>query len=176
MVILIKTKSLKIENSNLHSAATDFRFLFYFLLLSIMGILLSILFMLGSEMSGINKNDSCFLAAAAATILTGSIIMATSSMMTTPAAAATTTGNTTTTVTIPSSTVIQLSRGKCYRNYTVNITTAPRNANADTTTIATNVDFLPARGYCWRFEENCLLKYFFKKHSIQTLLVNLIIQ
>jgi hypothetical protein len=117
MVILITTKSLKVENSNLHSAATDFRSLFYFLLLSIKGILLSILFVFGREINGLNNNVSWFLAAAAATILTRSIIMATSSMMTAPAAAATTTGNTTTTITIPSSAGIQLSRGRCYWNY-----------------------------------------------------------
>jgi len=59
------TKSLKVDNSNLHSAATDFRFLLYFLLLSIKGLLSSIVFVLGRKMNGLDKSDNRFFAAAA---------------------------------------------------------------------------------------------------------------
>jgi hypothetical protein len=113
-------------------------------------------------MNGLNKNESCFLAAAAATVLTVAILMATSSMMTAPAAAAKTTG------------ILQYLHQQEYScqeenvtRTTVNITTAPRNANADTMTIiATNIDFFSAGDSCWRFEENCAFKIFLQKSTV----------
>ncbi len=134
-------------------------------------------------MNGLNKNESCFLAAAAATVLTVAILMATSSMMTAPAAAAKTTG------------ILQYLHQQEYScqeenvtRTTVNITTAPRNANADTMTIiATNIDFFSAEIHVGDLKKIVLLKYFFKKaqysdtscksyHTIDIKLCNLLLK
>jgi hypothetical protein len=98
-----------------------------FLYLSIEGTggsLLSIVFMLGSEMKHINKNNNSLIAAAA-TIFTLAIIMATSSMMTAPAAAATTT--TAETTTPASSSELELSPEPVLRERQISLSQTPIN-------------------------------------------------